>query len=411
MFGVVVTVRDPNQIPPVRGMTSLPAGRSNVRLLGWVSFWSGMAQEMVYPLLPLFLVVALTASKASLGAVEGLLAVGVTVARLVTGRRVDHGDSPRRLTRISYAISLIARPLMALANSVPMVGMLRVADGFGKGGKDAPHDVLVAADTEAATAGRAFGLQRMLDTLGSVAGPLAVAVVLFVAGHDETGLRIAFALSMIPALGAAWCLRRVHDTARVVHDPEQAKVPLGRPFVALAVAVGVFGLANSSDMLLLLRAQSAGLSAGELVVLYAGFNLMYALLAIPLGKLADRHGRRPMLIVAWIAYALVYIGFAFAESAWQVIVLFLAYGIYYAAAEGTLKAWIRALVPPERRGGAYGMLAAIGGFLVLPASVAAGWLWDQYGPGPAFAMGAIFSSLAVLVVVFAPALRGAESGS
>jgi len=186
---------------------------------------------------------------------------------------------------------------------------------------------------------------------------------------------------------------------------------LGKPFVALAVAVGVFGLANSSDMLLLLRAQSAGLSAGELAVLYAGFNLMYALLAIPLGKVADRHGRRPMLIVAWLAYALVYIGFALAESAWQVIVLFLAYGVYYAAAEGTLKAWIRALVPRERRGGAYGLLAAIGGFLVLPASVAAGWLWDTYGPGPAFAMGAIFSIAAVLVVVFAPALRGAENGS
>ena len=138
-----MNLREPNETPIVptesavstsgRPMSGRPT--SNVRLLGWVSFWSGMAQEMVYPLLPMFVVVALTASRASLGAVEGLLAVGVTIARLVTGRRVDHGDSPRRLTRISYAISLISRPLMALANSVPMVGVLRVADGFGKGAR------------------------------------------------------------------------------------------------------------------------------------------------------------------------------------------------------------------------------------------------------------------------------------
>ncbi len=246
-----------------------PAARhpSNARLLGWVAFWSGMAQEMVYPLLPTFLVVALAASRTSLGTIEGLLAVGVTIARLITGRRVDHGDSPRRLTRISYAISLISRPMMALATAVPMVGVLRVADGFGKGGKDAPRDFLVAADAEDTTAGRAFGLQRMLDTLGSVAGPLAVAGVLFAIGHGETGLRIAFGLSVIPAIGAALCLRRVHDTAPVIPDPEHTKIPLGKPFVALTIAVGVFGLANSSDTLLLLRAQSAGLSAGELAVL------------------------------------------------------------------------------------------------------------------------------------------------
>ncbi len=394
---------EPSENPRPHGTeTTSDRPLSNVRLLGWVAFWSGMAQEMVYPLLPTFLVVALAASRTSLGAIEGLLAVGVTIARLVTGRRVDRGDSPRRLTRISYAISLISRPLMAVATAVPMVGVLRVADGFGKGGKDAPRDFLVAADTEDTTAGRAFGLQRMLDTLGSVAGPLAVAGVLFAIGHGETGLRIAFGLSVIPAIGAAMCLRRVHDTAPVVHDPDHAKIPLGKPFVALAIAVGVFGLANSSDTLLLLRAQSAGLSAGELAVLYAGFNLTYAMLAIPLGAFADRHGRRPMLIVAWISYALVYAGFAYAGAAWQVIVLFLAYGIYYAASEGTLKAWIRALVPPERRGGAYGLLAATGGFLTLPASVAAGWLWDHHGPGPAFAMGAILSGVAVLVVVLSP---------
>src|SRR5436305_11196033 len=146
------------------------ARRSNVTTLGWAAFWSGMAQEMIYPLLPIFLVVALSSSKTALGAVEGLLGVGVTVARLWTGRAVDRGGSPLRLTRVSYALSLIARPLIALAPTVFVVGVLRVADGLGKGGKDAPKAVLVAADADQAHMGRSFGIQTMLDTLGSVAG-------------------------------------------------------------------------------------------------------------------------------------------------------------------------------------------------------------------------------------------------
>ena len=142
-----------------------------------------MAQEMIYPLLPVFVVVALGASTTKLGAVEGALAVGVTVARLVTGRVVDRGGSPLRLTRASYALSLLARPLLALASSVGVVGALRVVDGLGKGGKDAPRDVLVAADAAAGGAGRSFGLQRMLDTLGSVAGPLVAGAALLLVGR------------------------------------------------------------------------------------------------------------------------------------------------------------------------------------------------------------------------------------
>src|SRR4051794_28861022 len=111
---------------------------SNVTTLGWAAFWSGMAQEMIYPLLPVFVVVALSSSKTALGAVEGLLGVGVTIARLASGRALDRRVSPLLLTRASYAASLVARPLMALAPTVGVVGALRVADGLGKGGKDAP---------------------------------------------------------------------------------------------------------------------------------------------------------------------------------------------------------------------------------------------------------------------------------
>jgi MFS family permease len=220
-----------------------------------------------------------------------------------------------------------------------------------------------------------------------------------------SALRLVFALAAVPAIGAVWALRRVHDTPPA--PPRAAgRVPLTRPFVVLLVAVTLFGLANSSDTLLLLRASSVGFSAAGLAFVYAAFNLAYALLAIPAGILSDRIGRRPLLLIGWATYALVYLGFAYATKGWQIIGLFLAYGIYFASAEGTLKAWVASMVPPERRGAAYGLFAAASGLLILPASVLAGWLWDRYGPKPAFLLGAVFATLALAVITLAPSLRG-----
>ena len=390
-------------IPSVEPDASAP--RSNVVLLGWVAFWSGMSQEMIYPLLPTFVVLALSSSRATLGVIEGALVVGVTFARIVTARMLDRDASPRRLTRVSYAVSLVARPLMAFAPTVGVVGVLRVADGFGKGGKDAPRDTLVAADAGITTAGRSFGIQRMLDTLGSVAGPVAAGLVLLAAGHGERGLRLAFALAAIPAVAAALALRRIHDAPPPDRPPDAERPPLSRPFIILLVAVTLFGLANSSDTLLLLRARDGGLSAAQLAFAYAAFNVAYAALAIPAGALSDRFGRRPLLLVAWAVYALVYTGFAYAGAGWQLWLLFVAYGLYYASAEGTLKAWVASLVPPDRRGAAYGMFAVATGLLVLPASVIAGALWDHYGPRPAFLFGAALATAAFAVVALAPSLR------
>lgn len=379
---------------------------NNVVLLGWAALFSGMAQEMVYPLVPTFVVVALASSRAGLGAIEGALAVGVTIARLVSARRLDRGSSPRRLTRISYAVSLVARPLMALAPTVGVVGGLRVLDGLGKGGKDGPRDTLVAADAGIATAGKSFGVQRMLDTFGSVLGPLAAGGMLMILGHGASALRIVFALSAVPALGAVWALRRIHDAPpAATRNPGQERVPLTRPFIVLLGAVTLFGLANSSDTLLLLRAASVGMSPAQLAFVYAAFNLAYAALALPAGILSDRIGRRPLLVIGWAAYALVYLGFAFATRGWQVLLLFVGYGVYFASAEGTLKAWVASLVPPDRRGAAYGLFAAASGLLVLPASVIAGLLWDNYGPKPAFLLGTVFSTAALCVVALSPSLH------
>jgi MFS family permease len=381
------------------------APRSNVFILGQLSFLSGAAQEMIYPLIPTFVVLTLGASRTLLGFIEGLLMVGVTVARLGSAWLLDHRTSPRRVLRVAYTASLVSRPLLALVSTVGAVVVLRTVDGLGKGGKDAPKDLLVSIDATDARAGRAFGILRALDTAGSVAGPLIAGGLLLVFGHGSSGLRIVFALSAIPAIAGLWTLRQVRDAPPAQPDDGQPTTPFPRSFKVLLVAVLIFGLANSSDTLLLLRANAGGMSAAQLAFAYALVNLVYAGMAVPMGSLSDRVGRRPLLIVAWIVYAVTYLGFAFATNAWQLWGLFALYGIYYATAEGTVKAWVASLGPVERRGAAYGLLAAASGLLVLPASVLAGFLWDHVSLTAAFAVGAVFAVLALAVLVLSPSLR------
>jgi MFS family permease len=383
-------------------------GRSNSQLLGQLSFLSGTAQEMVYPLIPTFVVVALGCSATLLGGVEGVLALGVTLARLGTARALDRGFSPRRLLVASYLASLVSRPLLALAPNVATVAALRSVDGLGEGGKDAPKDALVALDAGTGHVGRAFGPLRALDTAGSVAGPAIAGLLLLGLGHGERGLRIVFALAAIPALAGILTLRRVRDAPPVAaQDRTQARPALPPAFKVLLSAALVFGLANSSDTQLLLRARSAGLSAAWLAFAYALVNLVYAALAVPLGALSDRIGRRPLLFVAWGVYVAVYAGFAVASGAVALIALFALYGVYFAAGEGVIKAWIAGLVPPDRRGAAYGLYAAAAGLLVLPASLLAGGLWDRVGPGWAFGVGAVIAAVALGIVVISPSLRAA----
>ncbi|HVV74663.1 MAG TPA: MFS transporter [Mycobacteriales bacterium] len=380
--------------------------RSNTLILGQLSFLSGAAQEMIYPLIPAFVVIALGSSKTLLGLIEGMLMLGVTLARLGSAVAIDRGVSPKRILVGSYVASLLSRPLLAVAPNLATVGALRGIDGLGKGGKDAPKDSLVALDAGEARAGRAFGILRALDTAGSVAGPAIAGLLLLWLGHGERGLRIVFALSLLPALAGLWTLQQVRDAPpRPSTQDPGPRPPLPRPFKVLLIAALIFGLANSSDTLLLLRGQSAGLSTAGVAFAFALVNLVYAGLAVPLGSLSDRIGRRPLLFVAWAIYALTYAGFAAASQVWQLIGLFALYGIYYAAADGVIKAWIAGLVPQDRQGAAYGLYAAASGLLVLPASVIAGALWDHVGPGWAFGFGAVVAAVALAVVVISPSLR------
>jgi MFS family permease len=155
----------------------------------------------------------------------------------------------------------------------------------------------------------------------------------------------------------------------------------------------------------MLRAQTVGLSTTEIFLLLAAFNLVVSLSSFPAGILSDRLGRRKLIICGWLIYALIYFGFGAATAGWQVAALYVLYGLYYGAFQGAASALVADLVPPERRGTAYGLFNGAIGVAVFPASFLAGLLWQWFGPAAPFYFGAVLACASSCLFLLIPEKR------
>jgi MFS family permease len=310
---------------------------------------------------------------------------------------------------------MVSRPLLALFTSSASVLGLRFMDGTGKGLKDPPKDVLIAGSAGKATRGKSFGIARMLDTLGSVAGPLLLFGLLYVLKGSASLYHFILLFSAVPLIITLLILVfKVKETPK--QDPADidqkivsaTSAPLSRSFYLFLGIVILFTLGNSSDAFLILRAQSLGITLLEVPLVIALFNFIYAMFAVPLGSLSDRIGRISTILIGWSAYALVYLGFAFASRAYMIWPLYAFYGIYYAANLGVAKAFLADIVSPDHRGRAFGIYGTAVGLATLPASFFAGFLWDKFGPQYPFCFGAIIAALAsILLWLFSRQLKTA----
>ncbi len=366
--------------------------------LGLVSLLNDASSEMIYPLLPLFLA-QLGASVAFIGLIEGIAETTASLLKLGSGWLADRRGWHKGLTALGYGLAALTRPLLALATAPWQVLCLRFADRVGKGLRTAPRDALIAHATQPASRGLAFGFHRGMDHLGAMVGPLLATGILWLAPGDY---RLVFWLAAVPALLSLLVLasgmRSVSEPTRIsTHEPLRFHLPQGS-FRWLLLCVLIFTLGNSSDAFLLLRAEQVGVSPAWVPVLWAGLHLLKSLLATPGGALSDRWGRRPVLMLGWLVYALVYVGFGFADAAWQIAVLFGLYALYFALTESAERAMVAELVPPEQRGQAFGTFHFVVGMGMLPASLLFGFVWHIGGAATAFLMGASFALTASLLL-------------
>lgn len=382
-------------MPPAR------LGRT-VIALGVVSFLTDASSEMIYPLLPVFLTATLGASATTLGTIEGAAESTAALLKLASGWWSDRVKRRKPLVVFGYALSSLARPLVALAQTAGHVLAIRLSDRVGKGVRGAPRDALIADSVDRAIRGRAFGFHRAADHAGAVVGPLAAFLLLQGAGLD---MRTVFLLAAIPAAAAVVAVVLfVREPALPAAGPSHAGVtaaphaPLPRSFWYYLLILGVFTLGNATDAFLLLRAQQLGVPLALLPVLWATLHVVKSATSTAGGALSDRVGRLPSLVAGWVLFAAVYVGFSGATQQWHAWALFLAYGLYFALTEGPERALVADLVPAERRGTAFGWFNLTIGLGALPASIIFGLLWDSAGPRAAFGLGAALALIAALAL-------------
>jgi MFS family permease len=366
--------------------------------LGWVSFFTDAASEMLYPLIPLFLTVTLGAPVAALGVVEGLADGLSTGLRAVSGVIADRVRHHRLMIVLGYGLSAISKPLLALAPNWGVVAALRSSDRVGKGVRGVPRDVMIAEATPPADRGRAFGFHRMMDTAGAVVGPLIALAALLAVGQQH--LRPVFLIALVPGIGALWMLRALpeSDVDPNARKWEPGSLPWRGRFGWYALVLLVFGLGNSSDAFLLLRAKNLGLSPALVILAYALYNLVYALVSFPAGVRADRMDKTRLFGAGLVVFSVVYLGFALATSSAVVWPLFAVYGVYMAFTDGIGRALVVDLVPDNLRGRALGVTQAVTGASVLVAGIMAGILWDAVSPATPFFIGAVLAGVAAAML-------------
>jgi MFS family permease len=360
----------------------------NIILLGITSFLTDVSSEMVYPVLPVYLVTTLGASPAILGFIEGVAESLASLLKVFSGYFSDKIKARKPFTILGYLASTLGKIFLFLASAWPHVLVGRVIDRFGKGIRTAPRDALIAESAGKNKKGAAFGLHRAMDTLGAAVGVLGA---YFLIVHFKGRIRDIFLLSLIPAFLGVVFLFFVRE--KKSQAPEAAgKLQLrwsglDKRLKLFLIFTFLFTLGNSSNQFLLLRAQNLGNPLGQVILFYLVYNITYALVSYPAARLSDSIGRKRLLVWGYLFYGLVYLGFAVTTSARFCWVLFAVYGLYMGFTECVEKALIADVASGHLRATTIGLHATLVGIGLLPASLLAGLLWKFLGPAAPFYFG------------------------
>src|SRR5512134_1016874 len=368
-----------------KGLRRLPR---NVWVMSATSLLNDISSEMLLNLIPFFLANILNVRTSVIGLIEGIAETTASLLKILFGALSDRFGKRKPFAIVGYALSAFTKPFLYFASAWGWVLGVRVADRIGKGVRTAPRDALIADSIDEKQRGLAFGLHRASDTLGAFLG-LGIAAFIIWRTQAQASLltldtfRLVVLVSIIPgvlgvlvlALGA----RDITGKSEGVKTTRLSLKEMDPRFKYFLFVLVLFTLGNSSDAFILLRGQERGLTLLQVMGMSLTFNAVYTLFAGPLGAWSDKVGRRRLMLGGWLAYGLVYLGFAFSQTGWQVWALFALYGLYYAATEGAARALVADLVPQEQRGTAYGLFNAAIGITALPASLIAGLLWQGAG--------------------------------
>jgi MFS family permease len=364
---------------------ALPRG---VIALGFVSLFMDVSSEMVHALLPVYLTVTLGASAAMVGLIEGLGQGMAQITKLFSGVISDWVGQRKPLAVLGYSLSAVTKPIFYLAGTADWILVARVADRFGKGIRGTPRDAMVADMVPPEARSAAFGLRQSMDSFGAFAGPLLAIGLMLVLGASIPQI---FLISVVPALIAVAVL------VIVVREPE-AKSPAQRAFPltwaglarlqpGLWLAIGIASLmtmARISDAFLILRASDAGVAIWALPLVLVVLNAVDTATSWPVGVLADRIGKRGLLLAGFAVLALANLVLGLEGSLTATFLGIALWGLHMGLTQGLLAAMVADAAPADLRGTAFGLYNLMTGIALLIGNAAAGLAWTAYGPGATF---------------------------
>ena len=370
----------------------------NILFTGLTSFLTDTSVKMVYSVMPMFLM-SIGASKTSLALIEGIAESTAALIKTLSGFWSDKIGKNKPFMIIGYGISAIIIPLYSFVISPLQVLYLRFIERFGKGIRTAPRDSLIAGSVINGKTGKSFGLQKAMDNSGAIVGPLAAFILLI---FSPDNYRLIFLLAGIPSILSILVIIFGIKEAKKNKESLFTKFhfkDFPRKYYLFLAIIFIFTLGNSTDALLMVKANEVGVKVAFIPLVYLVTSIVSVLLAIPIGSLSDKIGKEKILVTGFLIYAIVYFGFGVTGSVGTIIALFALYGLYSAATDGIQKAFVSDIIDKNKQGTGLGIYNALLGITLLPASLIAGVLYDKVNSSVPFYFGAATAAASALLML------------
>jgi MFS family permease len=358
-----------------------------------------ISSEMIHALLPIYLVTVLGTSALTVGFIEGIAEAAAMITKIFSGAVSDWLGRRKALVAFGYGLAAFSKPIFPLATTVGWLVAARFIDRVGKGIRGAPRDALIADLSPEHLRGASFGLRQSLDTIGAFMGPLAAIGLMVLTANNFS---VVFWIAVIPAfLAFALVIFGVEEPARQDDGAPRPRLHwsdsrrLSTAFWSVVAVATVLTLARFSEAFLVLRAQNVGLPIALVPIVMVVMSVVYALAAYPAGALSDSLGRNGVLALGIVFLIIADVVLAFGATVPLMILGVVFWGLHMGFTQGLLAAMVADTAPEELRGTAFGVFNFASGIAMLVASVVAGVLWDTHGPTATFAMGAIFTTVAL----------------
>ncbi len=384
-------------------MTSMPSG---ILALGFVSMLTDLSSELIFSLLPVFLVSVLGTNALVIGLIEGFAESIALLIRIFSGMYSDYLGKRKTLAIFGYSFSALSKPLFALATNIGMVFLARFLDRIGKGMRGSPRDALIADIAPDNQYGAAYGLRQSLDTVGAIIGPLLALVLMIIWNNN---FQAVFWVAVIPGVLSVLVLilfvqEPVKPASAKPINPIQPKEikKLSHAYWYVVIIGAIFTLARFSEAFLLLRAYQVGSPITWVPLILVVMYLMYSVSAYPFGKLADTINHSKLLIIGLFILITADLILAFSHSLMFIYIGSCLWGLHMGATQGLLAAMVARTAPDDLRGTAFGFFNFICGIATLIASLLAGLLWDSFGSVFTFSIGALFCVVCLLGIGLMP---------